>query len=123
MTTNTQLLESEPNTRVGPSGRNQSWILFVLLVIVGGIFLWAQSISLPILRGPHGYVLLEPDSYMHWHLVRRALAGEGVRIRWMNEDNAPYGRLNEWTSPTTILGVTLTRMFEVFGDEQDPGLI
>ena len=33
----------------------------------------------------------------------------------MNEDNAPYGRLNEWMSPTTILGVTLTRMFEIFG--------
>jgi len=92
-------------------------VLFGLLLIVGGIFLWAQSIRLPTLRGPHGYVLFDPDSYMHWHLVRRALAGEGVRIRWMNEDNAPYGRLNEWTSPTTILGVTLTRMFEIFGGE------
>ena len=97
--------------------RNQSWILFVLLLVVGGVYLWVQSIQLPILRGPPGYVLLEPDSYMHWHLVRRALAGEGVRIRWMNEDNAPYGRLNEWTSPTTILGVTLTRMIEILGGE------
>jgi hypothetical protein len=35
----------------------------------------------------------------------------------MNEDNAPYGRLNEWTSPTTILGVTLTRMIEILGGE------
>ena len=113
MTTNTRLCGTEPDAH----RRNQSWILLVLLLIVGGVFLWVQSISLPILRGPHGYVLLEPDSYMHWHLVRRAFAGEGVRIRWMNEDNAPYGRLNEWTSPTTIIGVTLTRIFEIFGGE------
>jgi hypothetical protein len=108
---------AETEIPVGPSCRHPSWILLILLLVTGGIFLWAQSISLPILRGPHGYVLLEPDSYMHWHLVRRGLAGEGVRIRWMNEDNAPYGRLNEWMSPTTILGVTLTRMFEIFGGE------
>ncbi len=113
MATNMRLCGTGSNTLC----RNQSWILFVLLVVVGGAYLWVQSISLPILRGPHGYVLDDPDSYMHWHLVRRALAGEGVRIRWMNEDNAPYGRLNEWTSPTTIVGVTLTRMFEIFGGE------
>ncbi len=118
MTTDTRLHGAEPNTLIDPSSWNSKpWILLVLLLAVGAVFLWVQSIQLPILRGPHGYVLLEPDSYMHWHMVRRALAGEGVRIRWMNEDNAPYGRLNEWMSPTTILGVTLTRMFEIFGGE------
>ncbi|HXI83935.1 MAG TPA: hypothetical protein VNL17_07570 [Verrucomicrobiae bacterium] len=117
MTINPQLPGTEPNTFVDRFCLNQSWILWVLMLIVGGVFLWVQSIPLPSFRGPHGYVLVDPDSYMHWHLMRRALAGEGVRIRWMNEDNAPYGRLNEWTSPTTIFGVTLTRMFEIFGGE------
>jgi len=53
-------------------------------------------VVLPMLRAPDGhYVLADPDSYMHWRLVTRALNGEGVRIRWMNEDNAPFGRMNE----------------------------
>jgi hypothetical protein len=32
---------------------------------------------------------------------------EGVcRIRWINDDDAPTGRMNEWTSPMVILGKT-----------------
>ncbi len=79
-------------------------------------YFWARSVELPMLRGPDGhYVLSDPDSFVRWRLVERALAGEGVRIRWMNEDNAPYGRLNAWTSPMTVLGVTLVRFAEMVG--------
>lgn len=87
-----------------------------VFVAVAAAYLWARSVELPMLRAPDGrYVLPDPDSHMRWRLVQRALAGEGVRIRWMTEDNAPYGRLNEWTSPVTIFGVALVRAGEFFG--------
>jgi hypothetical protein len=87
-----------------------------LLLVVGAGYLWARSVELPMLRAPDGhYVLADPDSFMRWRLVERALAGEGVRIRWMYEDNAPYGRMNEWTSPMTICGVAAVRAAEIFG--------
>ena len=70
---------------------------------------WARAIERPLLRAPAGDVLADPDSYVQWRLVRRALAGEGVRIRWLNEDNAPIGRFNEWTSAQTIIAAAAVR--------------
>ena len=93
-------------------------ILFLLALFVGAAtaYFWVRSVQLPLLRAPDGhYVLADPDSFVRWRLVERALSGEGVRIHWMTEDNAPYGRLNGWTSPTTILGVTLVRSAECLG--------
>lgn len=75
-------------------------------------FLAVHHIRKPLLAGPFGYVLADPDSYQHWGLVRRALDGEGVRIHWMPADNAPFGRFNEWQSPLTILGVAAVRAVE-----------
>jgi hypothetical protein len=91
-------------------------LLFLLFVLaVAGIFLWARAMRLPLLRGPQGYVLTDPDSYMRRRLIERALAGEGVCLRWIPEDNAPYGRFNEWTAPMTILGVVTARLFQFVG--------
>jgi len=79
-------------------------------------YLWARNVTLPMERAPDGhYVLADPDSYMRWRLVTRAVNGEGVQIRWMNEDNAPFGRMNDWTSPMTILGAGLVHAAEAFG--------
>ncbi len=90
----------------------QVW--FGVLVCVGAAtaFLWVRSVTLPMQRAPDGhYVLVDPDSYIRWRLVERAVAGEGVRIRWINDDNAPFGRMNEWTSPMTICGVAAAKVF------------
>ena len=79
-------------------------------------FYWFRAQQLPLLQAPNGhYVLSDPDSFVRWRLVQRALDGEGVRIHWMNEENAPFGHANAWTSPMTILGVTLVRGAEWFG--------
>src|ERR1039458_7120599 len=95
--------------------RQRALVLGIFMVCAGA-YLWARHVALPMLRAPDGhYVLADPDSYMHLRLVTRALNGDGVRIRWMNEDNAPFGRINEWTSPMTILGVGLVRAAEAFG--------
>ena len=94
----------------------QRALVLGVFVVCATAYLWARHVALPMLRAPDGhYVLADPDSYMHWRLVTRALNGDGVRIRWMNEDNAPFGRINEWTSPMTILGVGLVRAAEAFG--------
>jgi hypothetical protein len=93
-------------------------ILFLLAVIVGAVvaYFWVRSMQRPLLRAPDGhYVLADPDSFTRWRLVQRAVAGEGVRIHWMSEENAPYGHQNGWTSPMTILGVLLVRGAERFG--------
>jgi len=100
-----------PKTK--PSSRIQ--VVIVAAVVAAAAFLWVRSAQVPMLRGPYGYVLADPDCYMRWHLVTRALNGEGVRIRWMTEDNAPYGRINEWTAPMTIIGVTAVRLTEWIG--------
>ena len=98
---------------------NKRWeraLAVAIFLVCASAFIWARRVVLPMLRAPDGhYVLTDPDSYMRWRLVTRALNGEGVRIRWINEDNAPYGRMNEWTSPMTILGVGLVRAGERFG--------
>jgi hypothetical protein len=87
-----------------------------IFIVCAFAYIRARGVEKPLLRAPDGrYVLADADSFMHWRLVERALNGEGVRIRWMNEDNAPYGRMNEWTSPMTILGVGLVRAAEAFG--------
>jgi hypothetical protein len=87
-----------------------------IFILCGLAYFWARSVVLPMLRGPDGhYTLADPDSFMRWRLVERALQGEAVRIRWINEDNAPYGRMNEWTSPMTILGVGFVRAIEKLG--------
>jgi hypothetical protein len=93
-------------------------ILILLALFVGAVaaYFWVRSLQLPLSRAPDGhYVLADPDSFVRWRLVERALAGEGVRIHWMPDENAPYGHLNAWTSPMTILGVGLVRSAEWFG--------
>jgi hypothetical protein len=102
---------------------NRRELLFVLaaFAIASAAFLWVRAVQLPLLRGPAGhYVLSDPDSFVRWRLVERAIAGEGARIRWMNEENAPYGHLNAWTSPMTILGVALVQGGEWFGGKSRP---
>lgn len=90
------------------------WLAVVLvLALATGAYVGVRTRELPFLKGPHGYTLTDPDSFLRWRLVQRALAGEGVRIRWIDEDNAPFGRLNEWTSPMTILGVAGVRAVEL----------
>jgi hypothetical protein len=90
--------------------------LFLLFVLAtAGVLLWARAMRLPLLQGPKGYVLTDPDSYMRRRLIERALTGEGVCLRWVSEDNAPYGRTNEWTAPMTILGVVTARVFQFVG--------
>ena len=91
------------------------WVVVVSAVIAAAGFLWVRSAQLPMLRGAHGYVMADPDCYIRWHLVKQALDGEGVRIRWLTVDNAPYGRINEWTAPMTIIGVTVVRLTEWIG--------
>jgi hypothetical protein len=100
----------------GKTTKGEMFSLLALFVGVAFAFFWARGLQLPLLRGPDGhYVLADPDSFTRWRLVERALSGEGVRIRWMPEENAPYGHLNAWSSPMTILGVTLVRGAELFG--------
>src|ERR1041384_4502064 len=92
---------------------NKREFLFAMaaFIVAAAAFIWFRALQLPFLRAPDGhYVLADPDSFVRWRLVERALAGEGVRIHWMNEENAPYGHVNAWTSPMTILGVTLVRV-------------
>ena len=101
-----------------PSETTKRKLLLLLALFVGAAiaYFWIRSSQLPLLRAPDGhYVLADPDSFVRWHLVERALSGEGVRVHWMPEENAPYGHLNGWTSPMTILGVALVRAAECLG--------
>ena len=109
--------KKKPLSSTSPKIESSSliWVVIATAVIAAAAFLWVRSAQLPMLRGPYGYVLADPDCYLRWHLVKRALDGEGVRIRWMTEDNAPYGRMNEWTAPMTIIGVTAVRLTEWVG--------
>jgi hypothetical protein len=90
----------------------QTWLIGAALALAVVAHFAVRWPELARLRGPKGYVLAGPDCYMHWRLVTRALAGEWVRIRWMTEDNAPWGRPNEWTSPMTIVSVAGVRLVE-----------
>lgn len=110
--------DSKPDSKVSTANRDLREILLLLALFVGtaASFFWARGLQLPLLRAPDGhYELADPDSFIRWRLVARALAGEGVRIHWMTEENAPYGHLNAWSSPMTILGVALVRAAEFFG--------
>jgi len=93
-------------------------ILFLLLLFVAATiaYFWARNIQVPLLRAPDGhYVLVDSDSMMRWRLVERALDGDGARIHWLPEINAPYGTLNPWTAPMTTLGVGMVRVGEFVG--------
>jgi hypothetical protein len=100
--------------------RMSHWIrvvlLFGLFIVCAVAYLWVRSWEIPLLRAPNGkYVLGDPDSYLRWRLVERALEGEGVRIRWIPDDNPPSGRLNEHTVPMTVVSVLTVRTAQFFG--------
>ncbi|HMP00102.1 MAG TPA: hypothetical protein PKE26_13425 [Kiritimatiellia bacterium] len=90
--------------------------LAVALVAAAGFFALrraeAPMLMHPTLQRPS---FMEPDALVRWRLVDRALAGEGVRIRWIDDDNAPVGRINEWTAPTTLLGYGFARLLMMSG--------
>ena len=90
-------------------------VLAALAALAGAVFLGVQAAQVPLLRGARGHVLVDPDSYLRWRLVTRAVNGEGVRIRWIDDDNAPFGRTNEWTAPMTIAGATAVRAWQWCG--------
>jgi hypothetical protein len=97
---------------------NKRELLFALAAFVAAAmaFFWFRAVPMPLLKAPDGhYVLSDPDSFVRWRLVERALDGEGVRIHWIDNENVPYGHLNAWTSPMTTLGVTLVRGAEWIG--------
>ena len=93
-------------------------IVVVAAVLASAAFLWVRSAQMP----PYGYLMADPDCYIRWNLVERALAGEGVRTRSIAGENAPYGRINEWTAPMTIIGVTAVRITEALGLPRDKAL-
>jgi hypothetical protein len=85
-----------------------SWPVVLVWILVSILFIGIRSYEEPLTYGPHGRILADNDGSMRWLLVHRALDGEGTRIRWMDEDNAPHGRMNEWTSPLTFIGAWTT---------------
>ena len=97
-------------------------VIALVIALSAAAYVGVRLIDLPFIEGPSGYVLTDPDSNVRWRLVTRAVEGEGVRIRRITDDNAPFGRLNEWTSPMTILGVGATRLTQLFGMNQDKAL-
>lgn len=92
-------------------------ILFAITMAAALGFVWVRSVERPIVRHPTTgqYSIIEPDGFLRWRLVERARAGEDPRIRWIHDENAPHGRINEWTSPTTYLGMALGRSVELMG--------
>ena len=91
-------------------------VISVVIALSAAAYVGVRRIDLPFIKGPSGYVLIDPDSNVRWRLVTRAVEGdEGVRIRRIEADNAPAGRVNEWTSPMTILGVAATRVTQLVG--------
>ncbi len=93
-------------------------LLIAVLVGVGvAAYVGPRLIEYPFLRipGSKAVAITDPDSAMHWRLVVRAVNGEGTRARWMDEDNAPDGRMNEWTAPMTLVGVAGVRLTQLFG--------
>jgi hypothetical protein len=91
------------------------WIFALCVwVIASGCFWAVRLVELPLLRSPSGDLALsEADAYVRMYLVRNAIQhGMPIRQRFVPADNAPFGRINEWTSPVTWLGVMLTRAVE-----------
>ena len=93
-----------------------TWRVGLALVVAATVaaslaFLWVRDAQAP----PYGSLTADPDSFIRWSFVKRALDGEGVRVRWTTADNAPYGRIIEWTAPMTIVGVAAVRLTESVG--------
>lgn len=84
------------------------WKIIGVWLLACLVFIGIRRYEEPLTYGPLGRIFADNDGSMRWLLVRRALEGEGSRIRWMREDNAPYGRMNEWTSPMTQIGAWAT---------------
>jgi len=93
----------------------------VILVIAASVasYLGVRAMRVPFHSSPYGFILTDPDSNLRWRLVTRAVRGEtppprpesseadeaGAPLGWVDADNAPFGRPNEWTSPMTYLGI------------------
>jgi hypothetical protein len=88
--------------------------IFLLLVFA---YLEVRLIEEPMIRHPvtGERSLIEPDGFVRWRLVERTLAEDARPIRWIDDDNAPAGRINEWTSPVTLLGAGLSRLLRFCG--------
>lgn len=89
---------------------------FVTAVLLcSTLFIAVRLIELPLLKSPDGYALSEPDGYMRMYLVRRAMEGGRLRPSVVEADNAPQGRLNEWTTPMTAVALCTTRLATMLG--------
>ena len=97
-------------TRAAHRWRRWAAAAAVAFVALWGVW-WPRAVERPLLRGPHGQsVLADADSDEQWRLVRRALDAGTVRLRRVDDDDAPWGRINEWTSPTTLVGTAALRV-------------
>ena len=107
-------------------------ILVALVVAITlAAYLGVCYMRVPFLRGHYGYILPDPDSNFRWRMVTQAVRGESTRpptsltaqdapLGWMDTDNAPFGRPNEWTKPMTAIGVAAVWATEQVTGSQTP---
>lgn len=97
------------------------WVpVFLVSAFLFGLVRWSER---PLLRNLNGQcVLADTDPYVRMYLVREALHTGSPRIRHVTCDNAPYGRLNEWTTPTTWIGWWLARAARSAGQSEEEAL-
>jgi len=91
----------------------------IIIVVAASVasYIGVRYMRVPLLRGPYGYVMPDPDSNIRWRMVTQSVRNEPILrqpspdgepeapLGWVDADNAPFGRPDEWTSPMTWLGV------------------
>lgn len=93
------------------------WTNLLLTAVVVAMSLAAllipRLIERPLLYFGRDAVMADPDSYMQWRLVRRSIDEGTSRIRWVYDDDAPTGHMNEWTSPMVLVGRAALAMVQI----------
>ena len=106
-------------------------LVAVVVAISLAAYLGVCYMRVPFLRGNYGYILPGPDSNLRWRLVTQSAtnqssprpastAEQDAPLGWVDADNAPFGRPNEWTKPMTAIGVAAVSATKLFIDEDEP---
>lgn len=77
------------------------WVLAVIvfLALLGAVLRGATA---PMILSAEPLLLDDPDTALHLRLVRDAISAQSLHVPVIPDDNAPRGRINEWSIANTL---------------------
>lgn len=75
-------------------------LIIVVMTLVGVFLRWEDQVAR---YSQYPYLIADPDSALALHLLERSIAEDHWHQSQVTWDNAPHGRINEWSAANVLL--------------------